>query len=442
MNTSGTGLDYMTYINGNSDQEATAIALNNGGATPYHVFAAGWTKSPTGFPSTAYFNLPVALRPTVYQKTLVGADDPFIVRLNPNEPNPAPGSDNPLEMQYATHLGATGADRAYALALDGMDDAYIAGWTVSSDWTLAADPVTPGANGINVTGATTQNTSTDQDAFVAAIGPTGQFQPFFTYLGATPGTNGLQTASGIVIDSAHNIYVAGYTPSAIFPLVTGSLMDGSTPPKQINGTGTAGATDGFVTKIAPVLSFGLPVPPACAITRLNPSSGFAVGGATITITGSGFSGLFGPASVTFDVSNAASYTVNASSTVITAVTPAHAVGSVPLRVTTIAGSCTATYNYVIASVCGGEDFLFPSPATGDAAHFEYCMARPGKVKIRVYNIIGDLAAKIEDVKGIGAQLSSINTGRLAPGVYLYKLEKNYDNGTSSTSGVKKFVVKH
>jgi hypothetical protein len=152
--------------------------------------------------------------------------------------------------------------------------------------------------------------------------------------------------------------------------------------------------------------------------------------------------MFGPASVTFDNLNATAYTVNASSNVITAVTPAHAVGTALLRVTTIAGSCTAAYNYVLASACGEADFFFPSPAIYDTAHFEYCMALPGTAKIRVYNAIGDIVARIEDSKAAGAQLSAINTGRLAPGVYLYRLEKNYDNGTSTTSSVKKFVVKH
>jgi hypothetical protein len=335
VNTTGTALLYATYINGNSDQVATAIALNHGGVTPYHVFVAGWTVSPTDFPSTAYLLLPTTVRPVVYQKTLVGADDPFILRLNPAEPNPAPGSDNPLEMQYATHLGATGADRAYALALDARDDAYIAGWTLSSDWTLAADPVTPGANGINATGATTQNTSGGQDAFVAAIGPTGQFQPFFAYLGATPPG---QAATGIAIDAAGGIYVGGYTPSAIFPLVTGSLD------LSINRSGTAGALDGFVTKIAPVLSFAAP-PAACSITYTDPNAGFMFGGTTVTVLGTGFYGFSGPAGVTFGGVNASSYSTNASSTVITAISPRHPLtgplttGLVTLTVTTTNGSC-------------------------------------------------------------------------------------------------------
>ena len=637
VNSAGTGLLYATYINGNSDQTATAIALNHGGALPYNVFVAGWTVSPTGFPSTAYYNLPASVRPVVYQKDLSGADDPFILRLNPAEPNPVPGADNPLEMQYATHLGATGADRAYGLALDDRDDAYIAGWTVSSNWTLAFDPVTPGANGINVTGATTQNTSGGQDAFVAAIGPDGTFQPFFSYLGATPPG---QAATGIAIDAAHNIYVAGYTPSAIFPLVTGSLMDGSTPAKAINGTGTAGAMDGFVTKIAPVLSFGAPLPPpasvctitavnpaagdtlggstvtvtgtgfdifnstvefdgvspssftvyasstvitavtprhpltgallqgtvpltvttpagtctanyayvtpvaTCTITSISPSSGFTVGGTTVTILGTGFFGLAvstnvtfggvnassytvnasstmvtaisprhplfgaltagavlltlntssgtctatynyvpatpatctisglipnlgftsggtavtitgtdlfglsGPGGVTFDGINAQSYTVNATSTAITAFSPRHPLigalmtGLVPLRVTTAVGTCSTTYNYVLAPLSCGEDFFFPSPVTGGTGNFAYCMTQAGTARIRVYNIIGDLVAKIEDAKGAGNQVSQLNTGRLASGVYLYRLEKDYGGKNTFTSDVEKFVVRH
>lgn len=459
VNASGTGLLYATYINGNSDQTATAIALNNGGAVPYHVFVAGWTVSPTGFPSTAYYNLPVSVRPTVYQKDLVGADDPFIIRLNPAEPNPAPGTDNPLEIQYATHLGATGADRAYGLALDSRDDAYIAGWTLSSDWTLAADPVTPGTNGINVTGATTQNTSGGQDAFVAAIGPTGQYQPFFSYLGATPPG---QSAMGIAIDALHNIYVAGFTPSAIFPLVTGSLEDGSVPAKQINRTGTAGAFDGFVTKIAPVTSFGAPVvgappppPPVsgiCTITSINPTSGFTIGGTTVTIIGTNFSGFSGPNGVTFDGVAASTYSANASSTAITAVTPRHPLsgtlvpGTVVVGVTTSSGTCNTTYDYVVtpAAVPGscGDDFFYPSPATGAVGTFAYCMEKAGTAKVRVYNSIGDLVSKLEDAKAAGAQSSALNTGRLAPGVYLYLLEKDYGNGNVFRSGVKKFVVKH
>jgi hypothetical protein len=70
------------------------------------------------------------------------------------------------------------------------------------------------------------------------------------------------------------------------------------------------------------------------------------------------------------------------------------------------------------------------------------MPSPGTVRIRIYNVIGDLVAKIDDSKAAGAQLSTLNTARLAPGVYLYRLEKDYGGGSSSNSSVMKFVVKH
>jgi len=50
--------------------------------------------------------------------------------------------------------------------------------------------------------------------------------------------------------------------------------------------------------------------------------------------------------------------------------------------------------------------------------------------------------KSNEARAAGPHSVVLNTVRLAPGVYLYRIEKNYDNGTSTTSSVKKFVVKH
>lgn len=88
-----------------------------------------------------------------------------------------------------------------------------------------------------------------------------------------------------------------------------------------------------------------------------------------------------------------------------------------------------------------DGYFFPSPATGPTGTFAYCMAGPGTVRIRVYNAIGDLASKIEDYKQGGSQTSTMNTGRLAPGVYLYTLERDYGTHRDQ-SRVKKFAVRH
>lgn len=89
-----------------------------------------------------------------------------------------------------------------------------------------------------------------------------------------------------------------------------------------------------------------------------------------------------------------------------------------------------------------DGLFYPSPATGATGTFAYCMLSAGTVKIRVYNVIGDLAVKVDDTKSAGTQMSTIDTARLAPGVYLYLLERDYGSGNKSSSKVKKFTVRH
>lgn len=88
-----------------------------------------------------------------------------------------------------------------------------------------------------------------------------------------------------------------------------------------------------------------------------------------------------------------------------------------------------------------DGLFYPSPATGAVGTFAYCMDSAGSVKIRVYNVIGDLAVKVDDTKPAGAATSTIDTARLAPGVYLYILERDYGAGNKARSRVKKFAVK-
>ena len=80
--------------------------------------------------------------------------------------------------------------------------------------------------------------------------------------------------------------------------------------------------------------------PAPTITAngVSPNTGSTSGGTSVTITGTGFTGV--TTGVTFG-GTAASFTVN-SLTQITATTPAHAAGTVDVAVTTGAGTATAT----------------------------------------------------------------------------------------------------
>jgi hypothetical protein len=85
------------------------------------------------------------------------------------------------------------------------------------------------------------------------------------------------------------------------------------------------------------------VHPAPTITSLSPSTGSTTGGTSVTINGAGFADVSG---VTFGGANAL-FTVN-STTKITATAPAHGAGSVPVQVTTAAGSASSNFTYSVA----------------------------------------------------------------------------------------------
>lgn len=87
---------------------------------------------------------------------------------------------------------------------------------------------------------------------------------------------------------------------------------------------------------------------AAAITAVSPASSPAAGGASVTITGTGFTGA---SAVTFAKSPASSFTVVDDSTIV-AVTPARAAGTVAVRVTTPSGKTptgpAAKHTFVVA----------------------------------------------------------------------------------------------
>ena len=161
------------------------------------------------------------------------------------------------------------------------------------------------------------------------------------------------------------------------------------------------------------------------------------------ITGTDFSGAM---SVTFAGQNALSYTVD-SNTQITARTPAQAAGpAVGVVVSRICGNAMAgNYTYFTTStpsLSGPGSYIFPSPANGPTASIVYTMAESGTAEIRVYNEVGNLVTQVEDSKPTGVQMSTIHTAWLAPGVYFYILNLNYNSGSSDKHKLKKFVVKH
>ena len=149
-NPTGTALVYSTLLGGESNDFATAIAID--GASPPNAYVTGVTQS------TA-FNL---VNPM--QAALAGGMDAFITRLN--------GTGSSFD--YSTYLGGMGSDQAEGIAVNpSNENAFIAGVTNSPNFpVLGAFQSTL----LNNTG----------NAFVAEISPTNPttvtlFPPAFSF---------------------------------------------------------------------------------------------------------------------------------------------------------------------------------------------------------------------------------------------------------------------
>jgi hypothetical protein len=138
-----------------------------------------------------------------------GGSDAFVAKLN------AAGS----ALVYSTYLGGSGDEGGNGIAVDGAGNAYITGFTSSTDFPMA-NPLQPAYGG-------------GTDAFVAKLNAAGSALVYSTYLGGSGGEHG----SGIAVDAASNAYITGTTSSTDFPMAN--------PLQPAHG----GGTDAFVAKL-------------------------------------------------------------------------------------------------------------------------------------------------------------------------------------------------
>jgi Beta-propeller repeat len=118
---------------------------------------------------------------------------------------------------YATFLGGSGLDTAFGIAVDGIGRAHVAGGTRSINFPIASALQPLPGGG---TCGTPPNTFDCRDAFVARLSPTGDVVEYSTFLG---GSND-DTANAIALDGSGNAYVTGFTLSPDFPATPGSLQ--------------------------------------------------------------------------------------------------------------------------------------------------------------------------------------------------------------------------
>ena len=193
INSSGTALIYSTYLGGGSDDSAYGIAVDSSG----NAYVAGNTSS-TNFPTV-----------NAIQGTAGGSSDAFVAKINTSG----------TALLYSTYLGGANYDIANGIAVDSFGNAYVAGYTNSTNF--------PTANAIQST------TGGGYDAFVAKINTSGTTLLYSTYLGG----GSSDSANAIAVDSSGNAYVAGNTSSTNFPTVN-----------AIQST-AGGSYDAFIAKI-------------------------------------------------------------------------------------------------------------------------------------------------------------------------------------------------
>jgi hypothetical protein len=300
-NALGSALLYSTYLGGNGYDEVNGIAID----TARNAYVVGYTDSPD-FPTAS---------PLQASRNGFG-NDAFVSKLN------AAGS----ALVYSTYLGGSGgSDVAYAVAVDSGGNAYVSGFTSSSNFPTVAPLQAVAGSG---------------DAFISKLNAAGSALVYSTYLGAQ---SGAEQAYGIALDSAGNAYVTGQTNSSNFPTAgpfqatLGGSMDafvakivGVAPTMSIDRTSlkfaavTTGAAfsartsaqtvrltqtgAGTVTWTAVSTTPWLVVSPTSGSgsTTLTISSQFASGltatqTGTVTLTLTGASNTAGPIAVTFNV---------------------------------------------------------------------------------------------------------------------------------------------
>lgn len=134
-------------------------------------------------------------------------------------------------LSYSTYLGGSGKDFSFGIAVDSAGNAYIPGFTASTNFPTSAGGYQrlPG-------------TSDSGDAFVTKLNATGTALVYSTYLGG----GDIDIATSIAVDSSGNAYFTGYTASTNFPVSAGAYQVASRG-------GAPGETpfDAFVAKLNP-----------------------------------------------------------------------------------------------------------------------------------------------------------------------------------------------
>jgi Tol biopolymer transport system component len=169
-------LVYSTYLGGSSDDVGYSVAVDAQGS----AYVTGRTLSA---------NFPVS---NPFHSTTSGGHDVVVTKLN------AAGSG----IIYSTYVGGAADDVGTSIALNSSGEAYVTGYTKSTNFPIANGLQTSYGGGLS-------------DAFLFRLSATGNSLLYCTYSGG----NGEDVGTSIALDSSRNIYGIGYTTSTNLPAV-------------------------------------------------------------------------------------------------------------------------------------------------------------------------------------------------------------------------------
>jgi hypothetical protein len=268
LNPSGNGLLYSSFLGGSGDETGFGLDVDSTG----NAYLSG---------STSSADFPIL---NGYQITYGGGTDGFVTKLNTN-------ISGPSSLLYSTYQGSSALEQTLAIVLDSTGNAYVTGNTLSSNFfTKNAFQSIYGGNqdgfvaklntdllgsdsllySSYVGGNTTEQTAdiavdSTGNAYLTGVTRSANYptkNPLQSTIGGTQdallmivntnlsgpdsliyssylGGNGLDQGLGIDLDSDGNIYVAGGTLSANFPILDAYQST------------IAGGEDVFVTKFNP-----------------------------------------------------------------------------------------------------------------------------------------------------------------------------------------------
>lgn len=196
LNSSGSALQYSTFIGGLAYQAGTSIAIDDS----HNACVTGYTSS-TDFPTTS----------GSYDDSFNGGYDAFIVKLN----------NTGSALLYSSFAGGGNNDYGASIATNADGNAYLTGYTQSENFPVTA-------------GAFDETYNYGYDVFVMKLNPAGSELVYSTYLGG----NDFDFVYSLALDASGAVYITGSTYGFNFPVTAGAYDE------TING-----GNDVFVTKL-------------------------------------------------------------------------------------------------------------------------------------------------------------------------------------------------